>query len=38
MAKSKKGHNYAILAPKEKKNKQVRLFFSVHAMYKISSS
>ena len=36
MTVSKKGHNFAILSPTEKKKIRVRLFFCTDATYKIS--
>ena len=39
MTESKKGHNFAIQGPTEKKKKiRVRLFFCTDATYKILSS
>ena len=38
MTESKKGHNFAIQGPTEKKKIIVRLFFCTDATYKISSS
>ena len=38
MTESKKGHNFAIQGPTEKKNNKFSLIFCTDATYKISSS